>query len=481
MNKKCQIFTPEEVVNDLLDVVGYKRNIYGKKVIDTACGDGNMLVVIVRKYILDAIDRCAKNEDIKTGLENDITGIEIDTEHFKKCIENLNVEASRHNIENVIWDIHNADSLKFKHECKYDYVIGNPPYINYRDLDLDTREFIRSNFESCSSGKFDYCYAFVENALDLLSDDGKGAFLIPNSVFKNVFGQKLRDRLSNHVVRIEDFSSIKLFDNAMTSSAFLIIERNPNSNFITYINRADSVENKILRNLLVGKWRFKHIESISVQKVRFGDLFKASITIATLYNKAFIIKEFDDLNDKYYSVNGLHLEKNLLRKAASPRALNYGKDELIIFPYYYEDGELRRYNNDEFENTYQGISKHLMKFSEKLAKRDIDNNVQMYEYGRTQALAHLNQEKLLISTVVTNCVKVYQVDKETIPYSGIYVVPISNYPLTCARKILESNSFQNYVKSIGINASGKSLRITPADINNFEFDWGGDLIEQNEI
>lgn len=31
MNKKCQVFTPENYVRELLDSVGYIHNLYGKK------------------------------------------------------------------------------------------------------------------------------------------------------------------------------------------------------------------------------------------------------------------------------------------------------------------------------------------------------------------------------------------------------------------------------------------------------------------
>ena len=32
MNKKCQVFTPSDYVEKLLDNVGYKHDLYGKKI-----------------------------------------------------------------------------------------------------------------------------------------------------------------------------------------------------------------------------------------------------------------------------------------------------------------------------------------------------------------------------------------------------------------------------------------------------------------
>ena len=53
MNKKCQVFTPENYVIELLDSVGYTHNLYGKKILENSCGDGNILVAVVQRYIDD--------------------------------------------------------------------------------------------------------------------------------------------------------------------------------------------------------------------------------------------------------------------------------------------------------------------------------------------------------------------------------------------------------------------------------------------
>ena len=41
--------------------------------------------------------------------------------------------------------------------------------------------------------------------------------------------------------------------------------------------------------------------------------------------------------------------------------------------------------------------------------------------------------------------------------------------LDMAKKILESDNFLDYIKSVGINASGDSYRITSKDISNYYF------------
>ncbi|MCD5414941.1 MAG: hypothetical protein LR001_08095 [Clostridiales bacterium] len=102
----------------------------------------------------------------------------------------------------------------------------------------------------------------------------------------------------------------------------------------------------------------------------------------------------------------------MVKKAASPRNLSCDKSEHIIFPYYYDNGKLIRYSQERFEKQFPMATKHLIGYADSLRKRTSDSNVLWFEYGRTQALAHLEQTKLLLSTVVTNKVKVYERRKQ---------------------------------------------------------------------
>lgn len=113
MNKKCQVFTPENYVRELLDSVGYTHNLYGKKILENSCGDGNILVAVVQRYIDDCKENGLSRTRIKNGLAKDIYGIEIDEEQYKKCIDNLDEVLKRNDIDKVDWKVINADYLKW--------------------------------------------------------------------------------------------------------------------------------------------------------------------------------------------------------------------------------------------------------------------------------------------------------------------------------------------------------------------------------
>ena len=87
----CQVFTPTENVKELLDWCGYIDNLYGKKIIENSCGDGNILKEVVKRYIEDCLQKGISNKEISKGLEKDIYGIEYDVQQHKKCKKNLSL------------------------------------------------------------------------------------------------------------------------------------------------------------------------------------------------------------------------------------------------------------------------------------------------------------------------------------------------------------------------------------------------------
>lgn len=299
--------------------------------------------------------------------------------------------------------------------------------------------------------------------INLLNDTGKMVQLIPSNVYKNVFAESLRKLLSPNLSVVLEYPTQKMFGETLTSSSIFLFDKLCTTEFIKYKNVTKNFTANISRQLLVGKWVFEKQTPLKNKVIRFGDCFHASIAVATLLNKAFVICK--------NSIDENPIEATLLRNAAAPKAMRYNREEYIIFPYYYEGMELKRYSSEKFEKMFPLATKHLKKYKTKLEKRNKDKKAKWFEYGRSQALAHLNQEKLLLSTVITNKVELYTLDSKTIPYSGIYITKKnSQYTLETAIEILQSQQFLEYVKRIGISVSGESMRITCKDINNFCFE-----------
>lgn len=462
---KCQKFTPDYLVETMLDLAKYTTSLMGKTILENSFGTGNILKAIVVRYIRSALTAGCSREKISSGLSRDIYGIELDNALFVQCKSDLDDIAKQYTLPPVDWKLFQGNALEIELDVKFDFIVGNPPYISYRELDAESRKNLREKYDSCSIGKFDYCYAFIESGIKQLKSTGKLVQLIPNNIYKNVFGQKLRDKLKEHISTVYDYPDQKLFDKTLTSVSLFLYEQDNNSDSITYKNITAKQDRVISRSTLEGKWTFEDEAPDRGERIRFGDVFNASISIATLLNKAFLISENDIKKEQ--------IEAGVVYKAVSPKSLQHKKNSFIIFPYKYDEAGLVHYTVSDFEKLYPNTVKHLRRFLKELTERNSDKNTAWFEYGRSQALSHLNTQKLLISTVITGQVEVHKIDEITIPYSGIYItVKDPQFSLDDAITILKSEHFGAYIRKMGVSVSGKSIRITCKDINNYTFIGG---------
>ncbi len=462
---KCQIFTPDKYATELLDYVGYKKNLFGKKILENSCGDGGILKVIVERYIKN-LKKEKSLEEIKKGLETDIYGVELDEKHYKTCLVTLDIVALKYGIENVKWNLINKNTLKLKWEIKFDYIVGNPPYISYKEIIPKIRRELKEKYSSCKKGKFDYCYSFIEESLKCLSETGKFGYLIPNSIFKNVFGEKLREIILPSLIKVIDYKSYRLFKNALTTSAIIVCDKGKNKNYFNYRDIENNKKIKISKDQLAGKWTFEEIETSGTK--RFGDYFNAAMGVATLCNEAYVLKNYTE-DDSYVYLNNMQVEKNILKRGASPLGIKKTREEYIIFPYIYIENRLERYSLEEFNSNFPKAEEYLNNNLEKLNNRNKDKGAKWFEYGRSQALQHLNQEKIILSSMITERVESYILNEDYIPYSGIYIIKKKDMELQEAKTILESQECFEYIKKIGKNANGKTLKITAKDINDYWF------------
>lgn len=471
LNTKCQVFTPSEYAKNLLTYVNYREKLFGKKIAENSCGDGNILIEIVECYINSALDDRYSLDEIKTGLEEDIWAAEIDDKHISICKTRLNNVIDKYGISGVCWNIYLGDFLKLGFENKFDFIIGNPPYITYKELKEDDRKYLKEAFTVCGKGKFDYCYAFIEASIKALKAGGQLAYLIPSNIFKNRFASSLREYICPHITDIYDYTSKKLFSGKPTASAIVICRKDNGGNSVLYHDINQNTSFTIQKDRLALKWMFTEETSSDIEIVRFGDYFHTASAVATLFNKAYILSDYLE-SDSYIETNNCQIEKSLLRQAMSPRSINYNKSEYLVFPYYYDETGLQRYSPAEFERLFPKGTLYLKNFINELKNRKSDPGISWFEYGRSQALHHLNQEKLLMSTLITGKVKVNTVDVDTIPTSGLYIVKKPDndiHTLMKAEEILKSDAFLRYVSKIGVISNVNSFRISSKDINNYTF------------
>lgn len=469
MSVNCQIPTPIEYAKTMLDYAGYQNGLYGKRVLENSCGEGNILCEIVRRYIEDAISSGYPETAIVAGLEKDIEAYEIDRRKVDICIAKLRGILKAYNIDEVKWNIHDTDYLKSGVK-KYSYIIGNPPYITYHDMKENQRSYLKRKYVSCKRGRFDYCYAFIEKSLNSLEWEGVLVYLVPYSVMKNKFGTELRKIILPYISDIYDYRGIKIFPDAITSSIIMKCKNRNNEEEIRCVSVKESMDQRYNRNALDDKW------SIEEEKERcFGDYFEVCNSVATLLNEAFLLEDYE--TDGHYILSkGCKIEKEITYPAISAKSINKskksGKNKLrIIFPYSYKNGIVRHFDAEEFQRTFPGASMYLEGYRDKLDKRKKDRNAEWFEYGRSQALNRVFGRKLVMPMVITNSVNIHYGERKAIPYAGYFIKcrKGSGLQLKDARKILESREFFDYVMRRGTPTTPTSYRISVNDIKEYKF------------
>ena len=207
----------------------------------------------------------------------------------------------------------------------------------------------------------------------------------------------------------------------------------------------------------------------NVKGKKFSEYFEVRNSVATLCNKAFVLKKYEE-RDHYYIVENHRIEDTLVKDAVSTKSLNKrGRRDKIIFPYQIINGQKRDYTSDEFREKFPGATAYLQQFMTELTNRKADKNAEWFQYGRSQAITRIWEEKLIISMVITQKVHTYIAGVEAVPYAGYFITCKENSELTLqdAKEILESEDFYKYVEICGTPTTPTSYRISVDDIKDY--------------
>lgn len=104
-------------------------------------------------------------------------------------------------------------------EDGFDVLIGNPPYVNIKGQNEETKEALRKGYKYSRGA--DVYVAFIEKSLQLNKAAGNLHFIVPNKFFGADYGKSIREYLNNgdvSILSIWDLKDEKVFENAMIST-----------------------------------------------------------------------------------------------------------------------------------------------------------------------------------------------------------------------------------------------------------------------
>jgi type II restriction/modification system DNA methylase subunit YeeA len=220
-----------------------RAGLYGNTyVLRTVVGEFEIPVTIVEKGLLQRIlaeivgylESRYSVEDFKKRMEYayklDQKEISILAKFYEKLLK-LEEEG-----KNSVWIsiIRNAFAPILK--GKFDYIVGNPPWVNWENLPEEYRKISRplwdyygmSKVVSTGAFKKDLAMLFLVRCFDLyLKPGGKLGFLIPFTVFKTRAGAGFRNFLARktkiHV--IHDLVTLYPFEGAVNRTSAIVVEK----------------------------------------------------------------------------------------------------------------------------------------------------------------------------------------------------------------------------------------------------------------
>ena len=196
------IFTRREVVDFILDLVGYvpRRPLHRLSLLEPSFGQGDFLLVAVER-LLNASSNAGTVPP--ASLASCIRAVELHGASFEatraKLIAQLRVAGVARNDAEMLagqWLIRD-DFLLTALPPEFDYVVGNPPYVRHEMVPDALMSAYRALYPTIFD-RADLYVPFIERSVSLLSPEGKLGIICADRWIKNRYGGPLRQLLAEH-------------------------------------------------------------------------------------------------------------------------------------------------------------------------------------------------------------------------------------------------------------------------------------------
>ncbi|RMF33586.1 MAG: restriction endonuclease subunit M [Chloroflexi bacterium] len=240
--RKGQFYTPSQVVNYVLDQVGYRGEAtIGRRLLDPACGSGRFLVEAARRLIKalrqkypDLEPKTLVNEYVRDSLFGldvnrfacflaevnllvQVLDLVREGDHF--TVERFHIYATNTLLpraqeirplvgpgNGLAYETEVAElikrreynpALRLDFRRGFDWIVGNPPYVRADHPSVASlREQIQASGRyKTIHKKWDLYIPFIEFALDLLAEGGRHSFIVSDAYQTEAYAHPSRQRL----------------------------------------------------------------------------------------------------------------------------------------------------------------------------------------------------------------------------------------------------------------------------------------------
>ena len=395
------VFTPDRIAKYMC---GYIDNRKKHTVLEPSCGHGALLEHISTKH--------------------DVTAVDINKNYIAHC------KGAYPNVNYVAQNF-----IDFETQDRYDYIVGNPPYVKVQNLSVATRRRLRKAYPAFLRGNTNLYVYFVLKCLDLLKDDDVLVFVCPNGFLHSKSLRAFKDHLfgSRLVQVLIDFEDEQVFENVATYTCILVLTKTPKSSYLY----ANDIGVKLVPR--------KYTDRDTVPRSNLLAVMRPKIGLMTLCDDVFVIKEHTVRGDSIiFEKHGKMYE---IEKGSCKDVLKVSKNQehKIIYPYAVRrDGKV--VVDGAFGERFPKCFAYLTEHRSVLAARDGGKAATYpfwYMYGRSQGVRRfLSRKRLFLSTIVDSLERHMTERRVDLYYSGLWLEPVDPRTTNDAirKKIVENEA-----------------------------------------